>query len=150
MPDPELDVLLAVRDTVHADFAAGWRDWLESVTEVLLAHQLRRPGSFFATTRECLRLDVLVEAVSELAEPLPAMGVKQWSSRLTPRQRDVLAGLPQPRATRDEVIGAMQAVRHAFRSFGRDTARAVGLDWPDDLDRCCCRQLLGRSRALTR
>lgn len=211
----DLDVLLAVRDEARADFEAGWRDWLDSIAPILLAEQVPGVSGIFATTTvECLRLDIVIEAVDELARtsyrtrlavfdrdglteripaaepepgpdreriralvhefyrqqaifpaavvaredwllgvvavhemqrllfqvfvacnaPLPPMGVKQWSSRLTAEQRAVLAELPQPTATRDEVIAAMVAVRRAFREYGRRVTESVGVDWPDDVD----------------
>lgn len=211
----DLDVLLAVSDDAFADFAADWRTWLESVTPVLMAKELPgQAGSFFATTRDCLRLDVVVEPVSQLSEtpyrtrtavldgdrlsarlpapsappgpdaervqaiveefyrqqvifpaavvarqdwllgvvgvhntqvmlyqlfvatnePLPAMGVKQWSSRLTASQRGLLAALPSPQPDRESVVGAMQAVRGTFRHQGRAAVRALSFPWPDELD----------------
>jgi hypothetical protein len=211
----DLDVLLAVRDDALTAFADGWRDWLASLTPILLSRDLPgHPGSFFATTHECLRLDVIVETVSILRqtpyrerlpvldpddltlavpepepakgpdpdriaaiveefyrqqvifpaavvarrdwllgvvgvqnthlmlyqllvatnEPLPPMGIKQWSSRLTPWQRTLLTDLPQPRADRESVTEAMRAVRHVFRTTGRDRVLALGFPWPDDVD----------------
>lgn len=211
----DLDLLLTIRDDALPTFADGWREWLESVTPVLLCSELPgHPGSFFATTEECLRLDVIVETVSMLPEtpfrqrrvvldrdgvakslpepvaperlsheriwatveefyrqqvifpaavvarrdwllgvvgvhhtqlmlydlfvatndPLPPMGIKQWSSRLTESQRELLASLPSPQAHRQSVIAAMQAVRRVFRTTGRNAALAAGCRWPDHVD----------------
>ena len=211
----DLDVLVAVADE-HADaFAARWREWLNSFTDVLLARELPgMPGSFYATTNDCLRLDVVLESVSAVAAtpfhartpildkdglhervpspgeasgpdaeaiqglveeffrqqaifpaavvaredwllgvvgvahaqqllyrvltscnaPLPPMGVKQWSAKLSPEQREVLAGLPSPQPTRASVIEAMRATRKAFREDGRVAVTRLGIDWPDDVD----------------
>ena len=74
--------------------------------------------------------DVFVEA----NQPLPAMGVKQWSSRLTPDQRDVLARLRLPAADRSSVIDAMIAVRRSFRREGRAAVEVCGTTWPVELD----------------
>jgi hypothetical protein len=211
----DLDVILAVRDEARADFETGWRDWLDSVAPILLAEQVPGvSGIFAATTIDCLRLDIVIESVRELAgtpyrtrlavidrdgltdqipaaepepgpdhdrigalihefhrqqaifpaavvaredwllgvvavhemqrllfqlfvacnAPLPPMGVKQWSSRLTAEQRRVLTELPQPTATRAEVIAAMLGVREAFREYGRRLTASVGVEWPDDVD----------------
>ena len=37
-------------------------------------------------------------------QPLPVMGVKQWSSRLTADQQDLLRTLPAPVAQRESVV----------------------------------------------
>ena len=65
-------------------------------------------------------------------EPVGPMGVKQWSSRLTPDQRAVLAALPQPRADRDDVVGAMTAVRDAILTQGRAAFESAGGVWPTE------------------
>ena len=66
-------------------------------------------------------------------EPLPPMGVKQWSSRLTEHQRAVLAGLPAPTARRDSVVATMLATRSAFVREGQNAVAPHGLTWPADL-----------------
>jgi nucleotidyltransferase-like protein len=211
----DLDVILAVREDARADFEAGWREWLDSVAPILLAEQVPGVhGIVAATTFDCLRLDLVIESVGELAQtpyrtrlavfdrdgltaripdaepepgpdrdrilalvgefyrqqaifpaavvaredwllgvvavhemqrllfqvfvacnaPLPPMGVKQWSSRLTAEQRRVLSELRQPTATSAEVVAAMLDVRGAFREYGRRLTASVGVDWPDDVD----------------
>lgn len=77
---------------------------------------------------------LLYELLVACNEPLPAMGVKQWSAKLTRPQRDLLTRLPQPTADRDAVVGAMLEIRRALRTTGRDTALAVGAVWPDGVD----------------
>jgi hypothetical protein len=74
---------------------------------------------------------LLYRLLVEANQPLPPMGVKQWSSRLTEPQRALLAGLPQPRATRDEVVAAMVAVRDALTTHGRAALESAGGGWPD-------------------
>ncbi len=216
----DLDVLLAVDDDAFDGFAQNWRSWLTTVCPVLLAQELPgHPGSFFATTTDCLRLDVVVERVSGLPEtpyrsrvtvidrdgltsaipapapadgpdapriqalieeffrqqvifpaavvaradwllgvvgvhntqvmlyqllvatnePLPPMGVKQWSRRLTEEQQRLLAGLPSPQPCSDSIVSAMQAVRTAFRRQGRDAVLELGLPWPDAVDTAVAR-----------
>ena len=210
----DLDLLVAVRDEDFQAFAAGAVDWLHAFADLVLAQELPfLPGGAFATTRDCLRLDLVSESTGSLAEtpyryrvsvydpdgltasippgghepgpdagemqslvtefyrlgaifpaavvaredwllgvagigsvqellyrlfvaanaPLPVMGVKQWSSRLTAHQRDVLAGLPAPTAERASVIEAMQAVRSAFAVEGRGAVEPHGVTWPEEL-----------------
>lgn len=78
---------------------------------------------------------MLYQLFAACNEPLPPMGVKQWSSRLTPSQREVLVGLAQPGACSHEVVAAMQEVRTAFRGDGRRTVESLGMGWPADVDR---------------
>lgn len=77
-----------------------------------------------------LLYDLFVEA----NQPLPPMGIKQWSSRLTHEQRELLAGLPAPAADRDSVVAAMHAVRHAIRTHGRAALETAGGTWPTEAD----------------
>jgi predicted nucleotidyltransferase len=77
-----------------------------------------------------LLYDLFVEA----NQPLPPMGVKQWSSRLTTPQRDLLAGLPAASADRDSVVSAMHAVREAICRHGRAALESAGGTWPTEVD----------------
>jgi predicted nucleotidyltransferase len=77
---------------------------------------------------------MLYDLLVESNQPLAPMGVKQWSSRLTPEQRDLLAGLPAPSAERDSVVAAMTAVRAAIRTHGRAALESAGGVWPDETD----------------
>jgi hypothetical protein len=210
----DLDVIVAVRDADFDAYAANWRDWLATVTPVLLARQIPdMPGSFYSLTTECLRLDVVVEPVSRLAttpfrrrtvvldrdgldaqlpapvdragpdlermaflveefyrtlanfppavlaredwllgvmgvqanrqmlydlfvqanQPLPPMGVKQWSSKLTPEQRSVLENLPPLDVDPRVLVEAMRATADAWQTAGKDTLEAVGVPWPATL-----------------
>ncbi|MFZ2015694.1 MAG: nucleotidyltransferase domain-containing protein [Nocardioides sp.] len=70
----------------------------------------------------------------ESNQPLPVMGLKQWSIRLTADQRDLLAGLPVPRAERASVVAAMTAVRAAIRTEGRAALESAGGTWPTEVD----------------
>lgn len=76
---------------------------------------------------------LLYQLFVETNAPLPPMGVKQWSRRLTDRQRSVLAALPTPAADRDSVIEAMAAARRAMCTEGRRAAEHAGLVWPQTL-----------------
>jgi hypothetical protein len=77
---------------------------------------------------------LLYQLLTESNEPLPVMGVKQWSSRLTSSQRDILACLPPAAADRDSVISAMYAVRAAIRTHGRAALESAGGTWPVEVD----------------
>jgi predicted nucleotidyltransferase len=77
---------------------------------------------------------MLYQLFVETNQPLPAMGVKQWSSKLTAAQKFVLEGLVLPAAAREPVVAAMRAVRAAFRTSGRVAAEAAGLAWPTEVD----------------
>ena len=77
---------------------------------------------------------MLYDLLVESNQPLPPMGVKQWSSRLTPGQRELLSALPAPRAERDSVVAAMSAVREAIRTHGRTALEGAGGTWPTEVD----------------
>ena len=70
----------------------------------------------------------------EANQPLPPMGVKQWSSRLTAEQRGVLAAIPLPSADRASVVTCIGEARRALRTHGRAAVEAAGGTWPADLD----------------
>lgn len=69
----DLDLLVAVADDRHPEFAAGWREWLAEITPTVLAGELAfRPGSFWSVTPAFERFDVVVEAVAQIPEsPFP-------------------------------------------------------------------------------
>ena len=77
---------------------------------------------------------LLYDLFVESNQPLPVMGVKQWSSRLTPDQRKLLGSLPAPAADRASVVEAMSAVRDAIRTHGRAALESAGGTWPTDVD----------------
>lgn len=70
----------------------------------------------------------------EANQPLPAMGIKQWSAKLTERQRELLADLPLPSADRASVVEAMRVVRRALRTEGRAALEEAGGEWPREVD----------------
>ena len=68
------NVIVTVRDGARGEFDAGWRDWLASYADVLLARPLPgMPGSFYATTVDCLRLDQWL-IIEPLLATLPGIG----------------------------------------------------------------------------
>jgi hypothetical protein len=62
----DLDVLLAIRDGDVEGFAAHWREWLATITPVLIARELSSGHGFYSTATGCERFDVVWEPVSEL------------------------------------------------------------------------------------
>ncbi len=76
---------------------------------------------------------LLYDLFVESNRPLPAMGVKQWSSKLTRSQRERLSALPAPAADRAGVVAAMTAVRDAILTDGRAAFESAGGEWPDDV-----------------
>jgi hypothetical protein len=210
----DLDCLLAIRDDDFDGFAAGWREWLATITPTLLARELPfARGAFCSTTTGCERLDVVCEPVSKLPtsrfryrylifdrdgldaavpapeerpgpdlgrlratveeffrieaiapfmlnnrrdylcvaqgvqdlhrilynvfvecnQPQPPMGVKQWSARLTPEQREILTALPVAPPEPAALAVALRAAGDAMRTAGRAAVTACGGDWPADL-----------------
>lgn len=208
----DLDLLVAIRDQDFDAFAAGWRDWLATITPILIGQEIPRSQLIFtALTEDMCRIDAVLEPVGRLPEsphrtriivldrdglddqvpsahpgpapdpdkitmiitefwrqqaifpamidgrqdllsalmgienawrllydvfvesnqPLPPMGVKQVSSRLTAEQIAVLSGLPAVGADRAELITANRAVRAAMDTAGRSAAVRAGATYPD-------------------
>ncbi len=76
---------------------------------------------------------MLYDVFVECSRPQPPMGIKQWSARLTPAQRQILAALPVAAPARDPIIIALHAVINAMRTQGRAAVTACGCGWPADL-----------------
>ena len=93
-----MDVDIAVADEDFDDFAAAWRDWLADITPTVSAVPLPgMPGSLYALTPACERMDVIVERVS-------ATSTSPLTRRLVVFDRDDLtAAVPeQPTRRRTE------------------------------------------------
>jgi hypothetical protein len=78
---------------------------------------------------------MLYELFVEANKPLPAMGVKQWSAKLAPDQRNICAGLPAPSATKQSVLAAMRGTAAAYRRAAIAILAANAVPWPADFDR---------------
>lgn len=208
----DLDFIVAVRDEDHGSFAAAWHEWLATITPTLLARPIPPPGSFYSLTPGCLRMDVVVERVSDLPattfrrrmavldrdgldalvpapadrgpsreaiaslieeflrqavnfptvvhrddpllgvvaitgqhqmlyrlyveanRPMPDMGLKQWSVKLTPAQRRVLEDLPLPVCEREAVRSAWRSSVSTFIREARPIAARHGVEWPEALE----------------
>lgn len=87
-----------------------------------------------------LLYDVFVEA----NQPLPPMGVKQFSSRLTADQRSVLESLPAFGCDPESMITADLWVTDAMATHGRAAAEQSGAEYPQALG-TAVRQFLDRS-----
>jgi hypothetical protein len=69
------------------------------------------------------------------------MGVKQWSAKLTPPQREVLSALPTGAPNRVSVVEAHHALVRAFRLHAREACTTLGVAWPDELEAATNRYL---------
>lgn len=67
----------------------------------------------------------------ESNQPLPPMGVKQWSAKLTAEQRDRLTSLRIPDADEASVVEAMRQIQQVIRTEGRALVEAAGGTWPE-------------------
>ena len=75
---------------------------------------------------------MLYDLFVETNQPLPPMGVKQFTSRLQPDQAEVLLGLPVcAPGDRRLLIEADLAVCEAMATAGRAAAERVGADYPE-------------------
>ena len=82
----------------------------------------------------------LYQLYVESNAPLPPMGVKQWSAKLTAAQRDRLSTLTPPAADATSVIAAMRDVQWTIRTEGRALLEAAGGSWPEAaVDAALCR-----------
>jgi len=61
----DLDIDIAVVDDEFDEFAASWQEWLADITPTVSAVPLA-PGSFYALTPTCERIDVIAERVSKV------------------------------------------------------------------------------------
>ena len=77
---------------------------------------------------------MLYNVFVECNQPQPPMGIKQWTARLTPEQRQVLTALPVAAPEHDSVAAGLRAAGNAMRTAGRAAVTACGGTWPVDLD----------------
>ncbi len=84
---------------------------------------------------------LLYQLFVEMNAPLPPMGVKQWSKKLTARQRQALEALPTGVANRESVLEAHDEVASTFREHARAACETVGAAWPDELEAATDRYL---------
>jgi hypothetical protein len=77
---------------------------------------------------------MLYQLFVEANQPQAPMGVKQWSAKLTSRQRHVCASQPPARASSAGVLTAMRAAAAAFRQEAMAVFAANQVRWPADFD----------------
>ena len=77
---------------------------------------------------------LLYQLFVEANAPVPPMGVKRWSDKLTPEQRAVLTALPAAAANRESVMAAHEAIARAFVDAARPICERLGVAWPDALE----------------
>ncbi|HVX45460.1 MAG TPA: hypothetical protein VHC49_16330 [Mycobacteriales bacterium] len=64
----DLDIDIAVADEDFDEFTSAWREWLGQITPTVSAVPIPgAPGSFYALTPTCERIDVISERVSDVA-----------------------------------------------------------------------------------
>ena len=120
----DLDIDIAVRDEDFDAFASTWRDWLGEISPTVSAIPLPgMPGSFYALTPGCERLDVITERVS-------ALSTSTLSRRLEVFDRDGLtAHVPEPSDPLPD-LGAMRYfIEEALRQAANFPVVVVREDW---------------------
>ena len=85
---------------------------------------------------------LLYQLFVEMNAPLPPMGVKQWSTKLT----DDAAPRPRSAARRETRTASRSSRRtmrspRAFREHARAACATLGIAWPDDLEEATDRYL---------
>jgi hypothetical protein len=118
----DLDISVAVADDGFDEFAGAWREWLAVITPTLTARPLK-PGSFYAMTPSCERLDVISEPAGKLA-----------SSRLTRRivvfDRDGLDALiPAPAGPRPNTDAITFLIEEELRMAVNFRGVLIRGDW---------------------
>jgi hypothetical protein len=76
----------------------------------------------------------LYELFTEANKPMPGMGPKQWSAKLTAAQRAILAGLVVPIAERGALEHARAVAIAVFLREARVIADANTVPWPTALE----------------
>lgn len=77
---------------------------------------------------------MLYDVFVESNQPLPPMGIKQWSAKLNRGQREILHSLPAAGPDRDSLVPALRAVVEVMRTAGRHAAVSCGCSWPVRLE----------------
>lgn len=77
----------------------------------------------------------LYELFAESNKPMPPAGPKQWSYKLTERQRQLLTELPVAAPTRQSVLAAREATFVLFFAEAPAIAVNCGVTWPAELER---------------
>jgi len=116
----------ALRQMANFPVVMVREDWLLGVVAVQQLHQY------------------LYELFAQSNRPRPPTGPKQWSHKLTDRQRSLLEALPVPQPKRDSVVGAHRAAVDLFEREAPVIAERANVVWPTALHEAVCTY---RSRA---
>ena len=120
----DLDLDIAVRDEDFDAFAATWMDWLSDISRTVSAIALPgMPGSFYALTPGCERLDVITERVS-------AIPTSPLSRRLEVFDRDGLtAQVPEPSDPAPDPGAMRYFIEETLRQAANFPVVVVRKDW---------------------
>jgi Streptomycin adenylyltransferase len=120
----DLDIDIAVRDEDFDTFAAESTSWWAAITPTVSRREMvNMPGSFFALTPTCERVDVVTERVSDLS-------TSKLTRRVTVFDRDGLtARVPPPTDpdARPEVI--RYCIEETFRQAANFPIVLIRQDW---------------------
>jgi hypothetical protein len=76
----------------------------------------------------------LYQLFAESNKPMPPTGPKQWSAKLTARQRQILEALPVAAPAEQSVRHAREAAFAVFFAEAPAIAKSSGIDWPHELE----------------
>jgi hypothetical protein len=118
----DLDISIAVADDEFGAFTSTWQVWLALITETVSVVGIV-PGSFYALTPTCERLDVISERVSALPH-------SSLHRRLVVFDRDGLtASLPQPTDPGPDKGVIRYSIEEAVRQAANFPTVLVREDW---------------------
>lgn len=118
----DLDISIAIADEVYDEFAESWRDWLAEITPTVNAEAVG-PGSFYAMTPGCERVDVISERVSVLP-------TTHLARRVTIFDRDNLTStIPAPVDPPPDRGTITYLIREALRTAANFDTVIVRDDW---------------------
>ncbi len=115
-------------------------DWFHfsAMPEVLLV----RGDWLLATEHLHFLRDLLYKLYVEANQPLPPMGLKRWTEKLTPEQARVLRAVPTAAESRNELVAAHLQLARAFLGTARPLAASLGVDWPEEIEAAARRHLV--------
>jgi len=76
----------------------------------------------------------LYQLFAESNKPMPPTGPKQWSFKLTARQRQLLEALPVAAPSEQSVKNAREAAFAVFLAEAPAIAKSNGITWPSELE----------------